>query len=291
MAVNKEQHEYFCAACGGGIAEEEFEAGGAIRREDKTYCRKCFRQKFPDECEAHPGAKASVRCSVCRRTCCENCVIEIAGKQVCSRCKDWALGKLEDGEVLAPDSSLFPDFDKSRRKRKRDIIKKAKEAGLQQSKSDVVRDQVLFRRRDSLILLFVGALFVSALSGAFYLTEITGEAGTVIFVSILMFVLLFISLVLPRLTGGNSLRTVQVDDWGITGMTFRGKKKQVAWEEVALVTIKRPNSSSNLLGVIKIYAGRKNLMIGTAFPRFMFIADAVRDTCEEKGIRHEERAV
>ena len=57
------------------------------------------------------------------------------------------------------------------------------------------------------------------------------------------------------------------------------------------VTIKRPNSSRNLLGNIKIFAGKKSLKIGTAFPRFMFIADVVRDICKEKNIKYKERAV
>lgn len=291
MAVNEEQHAYFCAACGDAITEADFKAGEAIHREDKAYCRKCFRKTYPDECEMHPGVEVSVRCSVCMRMYCENCVIEIAGKQVCSRCKDWALDKLADGEELTPDSSLFPDFDEAREKRLHDTFKKAREAGLRQSKSEVIRDQLLFRPWDSFILFYVGMIAIGILIPSIYWSDTPEGFGIMIITTLFILLMLFISLILPKLIGRGLLRTVQVDGWGISGTTFRGKKKQVPWNEIVFVTIRRPNSSRNLLGNIKIFVGKKSLTIGTTFPRFMFIADVVRDICKEKNIKYEEKAV
>ncbi len=295
MAVNKEQHEYFCAACGGGIEEKEFKSGKAIRRKDKAYCRKCFKKAFPDECEAHPGVKATVRCSVCRRMCCENCVIEIAGKQVCSRCKDWALGKLADGEELEPDSSLFPDFDKARRKRKRETFQKVKEAGLKLGKSEVVRDKVLSRRWEDFVMTLLGVAFFSIFGGGVWLYERAWGAWTLVTVAaLLLFLVLFVWSIVHMIVAAGSLRIVQVDNWGVSGTTFKGRTLQTAWEEVTRVQTRRPHfsqSSTVMRGIIKVSAGRKIITIRGDFPRFMFIADFIRDICNEKGIRYEERAV
>ena len=95
-----EEYEFHCAVCTGGVAESDFETGKAIRREGAVYCRKCFRQKFPDECEKHPGSKLTVLCAVCGKLNCPNCVIEIQGKKVCETCKPLALSRFEKGEEI-----------------------------------------------------------------------------------------------------------------------------------------------------------------------------------------------
>jgi hypothetical protein len=292
MAVNRGQHEYFCAACGGSITEEEFEDGKAIRRDDKAYCRRCFRKEFPDECEFHPGERLSVVCAICKRMYCKNCVIEIAGKLVCSRCKNWALGKLADGEELEPDSSLFPDFEEIRDKRQNDAFKRAREAGLKPGKSDVIRDRVLFSQWDPLILFWVGLTLVGVSGGAIYLA--IGGVGALLTIAAIVVLLLVVSLTISKAAGADSLRTVQVDDWGVTGTTFRGRRKQIAWSEVTHVVINLPHSSPSkggVLGVVQVNARKRNLTIGNVFPRFMFIADAVRDICQEKDIKYEDNAV
>jgi hypothetical protein len=291
MAVNGEQHEYFCTACGDAIAEADFEAGKAIRREEKAYCRKCFRKAFPEECEAHPGVKATVRCSVCRRMCCENCVIEIAGKHVCSRCKGWALNKLADGEDLTPDSSLFPDFDEVREKRLQDTFKKAREVGVGSGKSQFVRDRILFRPWAPLVMFYVGVMAAGMLAGSIYLSDVTGDCSATVIIAAVILLVLLVVVLSPIIFDAGSLRTVQVDDWGVSGITFRRKKKRIAWKDVTRVTIRRPDPSLNLSGVVKIYTGKKRLKMGSAFPRFMFIADVVRDICKEKNIKYKERAV
>jgi hypothetical protein len=96
------EYEYHCAVCTGGVAESDFETGKAIRREGVVYCRKCFRQTFPDECEKHPGNKLTVVCAVCGKLNCPNCIIDIQGKKVCETCKPLALSRFEKGEEIGP---------------------------------------------------------------------------------------------------------------------------------------------------------------------------------------------
>jgi len=103
--VNTEEareYEYHCAVSTGGVEETDFETGKAIRREGTVYCRKCFRQAFPDECEKHPGTRLTVVCAVCGKLNCPNCVIEIQGKKVCETCKPLALSRFEKGEEIGP---------------------------------------------------------------------------------------------------------------------------------------------------------------------------------------------
>jgi hypothetical protein len=94
------EYEFHCAVCTGGVAESDFDTGKAIRREGEVYCRKCFRQTFPDECEKHPGTKLTVLCAVCGKLNCPDCTIEIQGKKVCETCKPLALARFEKGEEI-----------------------------------------------------------------------------------------------------------------------------------------------------------------------------------------------
>lgn len=294
MAVNEEHREYFCAACGDSVTENDFEAGKAMRRKKKVYCRKCFRKTFPDECEMHPGVKVSVQCSVCMRLYCQNCVIEIAGKQICSRCKDWALDKLADGEELTPDSSLFPDYEEAREKRLHNTFKKAREAGVGTGKTETVRDRVMFRRWDPFIVFFLGVVFLGAVGGYFSVSSANQGIAALFVVTALILLMLFILLTVPKLIAAGSLRTVQVDDWGVSGATSSGAKRQMPWEEITHVETWRPYSSpssGSTGGVIKVRSGRRCIVIKDHFPRFIFIADVIRDACKEKGIRYEEHAV
>jgi len=96
------EYKYHCTACTGPVAESDFETRKAIRREGAVYCRKCFRQTFPDECEKHPGTKLTVVCAVCGKPNCANCVIDIQGKKVCETCKPLALSRFEKGEEIGP---------------------------------------------------------------------------------------------------------------------------------------------------------------------------------------------
>ena len=103
------EYEYHCAACTGPVAESDFETGKAIRREGAVYCRKCFRQKFPDECEKHPGTRLTVVCAVCGKLNCANCVIDIQDKKVCETCKPLALSRFEKGEEIGPVAYKQPE--------------------------------------------------------------------------------------------------------------------------------------------------------------------------------------
>ncbi len=99
-AEEDKTYDCYCAVCASGVSETDFETGKAIRREGAVYCRKCFRQTFPDECEKHPGNKLSVLCAVCGKLNCADCVIEIQGKKVCETCKPLALAQVEKGEEI-----------------------------------------------------------------------------------------------------------------------------------------------------------------------------------------------
>lgn len=104
--------QYYCQACGVGITEEQIESGAAVMRQAEAYCRRCFRKKFPRECSNHPGVAATRRCSICRRRLCENCVIELQGRQICARCKKRALGELSDGHPRPFPSKILSTFDR-----------------------------------------------------------------------------------------------------------------------------------------------------------------------------------
>jgi len=100
MAKN-ESPQYFCPVCHDGFTEDEIARGIAIRRHDEVYCREHFIDKFPSECIAHPGTLISIRCQYCGQQVCENCIIELAGKIVCQKCKPAVMASLITGKPPA----------------------------------------------------------------------------------------------------------------------------------------------------------------------------------------------
>lgn len=82
---------YFCPVCGAGFGEKQSRYGVSIVRGGDVYCHACFKKAFPDECENHPGVKATRSCAVCEKRFCVNCVTEIQGREVCNRCKGRVL--------------------------------------------------------------------------------------------------------------------------------------------------------------------------------------------------------
>jgi hypothetical protein len=87
--------QYVCAACDAPFTEDDILDGLAVKRHNEVYCLKHFRMNFPDECERHPGTKAITQCDRCGLPLCRNCVIDLQGQRLCSRCKRQALGELK----------------------------------------------------------------------------------------------------------------------------------------------------------------------------------------------------
>jgi hypothetical protein len=98
MAEN-ESLQFFCPVCHDGFTEDDIARGIAIRRYDD--CRRHFVEKFPSECTAHPGTLVSARCQYCGQHVCENCIIELAGRKVCQKCKPAIIGSLITGKPPA----------------------------------------------------------------------------------------------------------------------------------------------------------------------------------------------
>lgn len=88
---------YICPECGTAYAREDILDGLAIRRFGEVYCRRHFRQRFPRECENHPGTRAEAQCSNCGRWACSDCIIDLLGRRVCRRCKSAELVRIEQG--------------------------------------------------------------------------------------------------------------------------------------------------------------------------------------------------
>jgi hypothetical protein len=61
---------------------------------------------FPDECMYHPGKKVSVKCELCQRRLCKDCLIELQGRRICRQCKEEMLADLAAGREI-PQDNLF----------------------------------------------------------------------------------------------------------------------------------------------------------------------------------------
>ncbi len=99
--TESETPEFFCPVCHNGFTEDDIVRGIAIRRYDEVYCREHFIEKFPSECLYHPGTLISIRCQYCGQQVCENCIIDLAGKKVCQRCKPAVIASLITGKPPA----------------------------------------------------------------------------------------------------------------------------------------------------------------------------------------------
>jgi hypothetical protein len=87
--------------CHDGFTKDDIARGIAIRRYDEVYCRGHFIEKFPSECLYHPGTLVSMRCQYCGQQVCENCIIDLAGKKVCQKCKPAVIASLITGKPPA----------------------------------------------------------------------------------------------------------------------------------------------------------------------------------------------
>lgn len=99
--AESELPQFFCPVCQDAFTEDDISRGIAVRRHDEVYCREHFIERFPSECLAHPGTLVSIRCQYCGQHVCENCIIDLAGKKVCQKCKPAVIGSLITGKPPA----------------------------------------------------------------------------------------------------------------------------------------------------------------------------------------------
>jgi len=52
-------------------------------------------------CINHPEVAEVTRCDECRRPCCDDCYVLVAGRALCGRCKDEAVRRLQRGGMLS----------------------------------------------------------------------------------------------------------------------------------------------------------------------------------------------
>ena len=93
--------QFYCPVCRAGITQNDIDSGAAIRRYHEVYCLEHFREKFPDECEGHPGTPVTAQCGQCGRWVCDDCLIDLAGEKVCAKCKPARIGEIITGQPAA----------------------------------------------------------------------------------------------------------------------------------------------------------------------------------------------
>lgn len=266
----QEKNEYSCRACTRGITEAQLDSGEALKRRGEIYCRECFRKEFPGECEYHPGEKLSATCFVCGRMFCANCIIEIQGKKVCARCKDWAVDRVQKGlALMRPEIPPWESWDQKE-----------------------VRDWVSRPPRN-----WKKDLLITAVCVAFAFLFFNNAFGLRIGLNIVGFQMALVVL------GANLyfsswhfwrkkrlLRSTYINGHSVTTQTFAEGLRGARWENVKSVTMYMdPNFSRTLSITIRTQPSKFKIPAGR-FMRFQESARAVREICREKGIPcHEYR--
>lgn len=265
--TESEDIERYCCICGAVTVEEDSGGSRAVERDGKAYCLKCFRREFPDECEAHPGSKLTAQCFVCNSMCCENCVIEIAGKLVCSRCKDWALERIRNGlPLITPEVPPWKDWDRY------------------EVSEELSRPRLSLAR---IAVTVVGAALIAML----FLTETTADKVSMNTIAALLALgpyglfLYFSSWHLRR--KHYLLRAVWVNMHSITTETFSGRIGGARWREVSSVLISSDVETEKVDSIV-VYGMDSSTVVRGPFKRFWEMAQAVCHICEDRGIQCEE---
>ncbi len=259
--------EHHCCICGGGVEEEGSGNNRAVEREGKTYCRECFRKEFPDECEFHPGSRLTTQCFVCRRMCCENCVIEIAGKQVCSRCKDWALDRIRNGlPLITPEVPPWKSWDRY------------------EVSEELSRPPISWLRVVTATVMAVIAALLFLFNTKKGESGFTAAAGYIALIHLGVY-LYFTSWHLRK--KHRLLRAVWVNMHSITTETFSGRISGARWREVSRVLI-RSDVETEKVEYIVVHGMDSKTVVRGPFKRFWEMAQAVRFICEDRGIQFEE---
>jgi len=253
-SMNEEQKtEYTCKACGRPLAQED------VRR-----------------------------CSVCLKKRCPDCVVRIAGRLICIECKNWALGKMEEGLPLKPDGELFLSADVFREKRRKAAARRMKEAAGKLSVEKSLRGRASPRTRIGLFFalgfIVIGGIGLPVTArvitewyrwGRIVSTE--GGPGLVIGAIFLIGIAAFIW---QLLESRFFLASIEVSESGIVATTRRGRRTAYSWDALHYVTIapRKITMRFNLKRKLKIHQDR--------FPSYWAIAERIRRGCEEHGIRH-----
>jgi hypothetical protein len=247
--------------------EEGSASSKAVERDGKAYCRECFRREFPVECEVHPGSKLTAQCFVCNSMCCENCVIELADRLVCSRCKEWALERIRNNlPFMTPEVPPWKDWDRYE------------------------VSEELAKPRLSLARIAVTAV-MAVIATLFFLPNakkgesgFTAAAGYIALIHLVCY-LYFTSWHLRR--KHRLLRAVWVNMHSITTETFSGRISGARWREVSRVLISSDVETEKVDSIV-VYGMDSSTVIRGPFTRFWEIASAVRHICEDRGIQCEE---
>jgi len=113
----KRKVAFTCQGCATGVSRKDLRRGLAFKRDGKIYCKKCFTEKFPQECLNHPGKIADSICAMCHSPLCSDCVVRIGDKVVCALCKPLALSRIARGEEIGPLDLSLPEEARARDER------------------------------------------------------------------------------------------------------------------------------------------------------------------------------
>jgi len=232
-------------------------------RQDKFTCKACGKEIAAEDIR---------RCEICLKKRCPNCVIEIAGKTVCTECKDWTLDKMEEGLPLKPDGKLFVSIAEIRRKRRKERAQRLREADVRQYGRRAWEKAIGKPRAGCLwpLLVFSCCFFAAIISGGYNLEAV----AFFLLLAVLSPPVVWLVLVFRTRA---QLMLFHLDESGVEAQAFSGGKISMTWTEVDKIvfgvkslTIKAPGRRIKL---------RKNM-----FTHYSTIRGEVFDMGRQKGI-------
>lgn len=232
-----------------------------------------------------------LRCDVCLKKRCPNCVVRIAGKLICGECKKWALNKLEHGLPLKPDATLFLSMQALREKRRRSLGQRVREAAGGISGFGRIRARALARHRleyaIGAALLAVGLLGLPfALRMFIQLLEHGNAARVGETVPGVMAVIMMVAgvavFVWQFLDSRHFLNSVEINERGIVVVDRHFRTWALTWEDLRSVTVRNRATTLRLSRArFRIHSHR--------FPSYWAIVESLRRGCAERGIEVRER--
>jgi hypothetical protein len=233
------------------------------RQSDFT-CKACGKEIAADDVR---------RCEICLKKRCPDCVIEIAGKTVCTECKDWTLKKMEEGLPLKPDGKLFASIAEIRRNRRKERARRLRETDIAQ-RGRRAWDKAIGKPHVGClwpILAFFSCILIAMVFGSTHNID-------------MIFFLLFLALGSPPvvwlilvLWAKAQIMLFHYDVSGVESQTFAGKKVSITWDEVDKVIFGAKSF------VIKA-PGRRIKLRKNMFTHYSMIRDEVFNMGKQKGI-------
>jgi hypothetical protein len=238
VLTDLEKHEYTCKACGSAMTGDE------VRH-----------------------------CEVCLKKRCPNCVVEIAGRTICTECKAWALEKLEEGLPLKPDGKLFASTAEIRERRKRELAQRLREAVVEQRRRRAWFKAIGKPRAGCLwpMLVFVGFVLVAIISADGHDLEV---AAFFFLLALLSPPVVWLVLVLGARA---QIMLFHYDDSSVESQAFSGMKISMTWTEVNKIVFGAKSF------VIKA-PGRRIKLRKNMFTHYSTIRDEIFKTGKRKGI-------